>query len=361
MKKQILAFLAVGLVLFSFFSCSEEKKNDKLRYDFDLSSYIEVAEYENIRASFADPDVCTDEEVENALFQVRLSYADFTEKSGPAEMYDRVKLSYQVFYNEKELEAYSEEESFIVIGSDGFGDMEYTLGLSLVGASAGEEKTVEYTFPKEETSLGSWAGLTVTMKGKIEQVWAHQIPEFTDEFVEDQTALEMSTVQELKDALREEILLQKENRKAQAVFQAYMSQVTVKQYPEDEVSYYVERIKQDVLSAAQEVDLSYGQYLEQYLAQDEEAFEAQLLKDAQTQVKNDMACIQLSRLMGTELSEEEYQTGLEELYISEGGEETGFATLSEFEEYYTEKEIRESLLWQKSFRQLVENAVRVDP
>ena len=71
-------------------------------------------------------------------------------------------------------------------------------------------------------------------------------------------------------------------------------------------------------------------------------------------MKNDMACIQATRLMNVTLTEEEYKEGLERYYNQE---QENFESVEAFEEHYTKPFMEDCIRWDKAFEMMVENAV----
>ncbi len=352
MRRIFAMILGVVLVFPMLVSCA------KVRYDYDLAEYIDLGNYQPVSASFADPSLCTDEEVDHALFQVMLTYALFEEKEGTAELYNRIEVVYDLYYEGKAMEDYHEEDYEIVIGGEGAGELDYLLGKEFIGASVGDTKQVEYTFPADDFSIGFWAGMTVTVRGTLNKVYQHTVAECTDEFVKDLDQ-GMETVADFREQLKTDIMYRKEEEKRAAVYQAFIDSVTVKQYPEKEILEYVDAYTKDSKELAKDLDMSYADYVKEYLETDVESFEAQALKEARENVKVDMACVQVSRLMKTVLSEEEYDAGLQVLYDAENTEEE-FSSVKEFEKYYGKDEIRNRLLWKKSFNRMVDEAVRLE-
>lgn len=354
MKKIIFGLLALCMVLGGLSSCASK------RYDYDLSQYIDVGEYDPVRAVFADPALCTEEEIDNALFQVMLTYADFKQKEGgSAERYNKILLVYDIYYEGQALEDYHEEDYEIVIGSDSFGELDYALGEAFIGAAVGDVKSVEYTFPEDDYTLGFWAGVTVTAEGSLKAIYDHSVPTCTDEFVSSLEGYTFEKVEEFRAHLADEIRGQKEVNKASAVYRAFLSQVKVLEYPEKELEEYVEEYQADSKELAQQLEMDYEDYLKEYLETDLASFEAAALKDAKEQVKEEMACIQVSRLMGLVLSEEEYREGLEELFEADTSDEE-FESAEEYEAHYTREEIENRLLWRKTFEEMVKRAVRIE-
>jgi FKBP-type peptidyl-prolyl cis-trans isomerase (trigger factor) len=169
----------------------------------------------------------------------------------------------------------------------------------------------------------------------------------------------LQTVEEFRQQLKSDIHLRKEEKKRQAVFEAFMNSVNVLQYPEAELNEYIETYQKDSKDLAEQLGISYEEYLREYLGTDLATFQALALSDAQERVKEDMACIQVSRLLGVTLTEEEYAAGLQEFYDlnSSSG---NYESLEKFEEYHTRKEIEGRLLWIKALDEMVRTAVRLE-
>ena len=218
MKRIVCLMLAVVLALPMFCSCAKEEG----RYNYDLSEYISLGQYQPISVYFEDPSVATEEEIDDALFQVMLSYADFKEKEADAvaERYNSLEMVYDLYYNGEAMEDYHEEEYSIVIGSDNLGDLDYLLGEAFIGAKVGDTKKIEYTFPEDDYSLGFWAGITVEAEGTLTRIYQHNVPECTDEFVRSLEGYSFETIADFREQLAAEIRQAKEEKKADAVYYA---------------------------------------------------------------------------------------------------------------------------------------------
>ncbi len=354
MKKIFSLLLTVALLGVAMIACSHESQ---ARYDYDLSKYVEFGDYMGVRAAFDPPGVCSEEEIDDVVFQVLLTKAQFTPTDEPAALYDKVKIDVSMFMDGKYLEDLSQTGLDLILGLETNGDLLRALARVLEGAAAGDIRETEYTFPEGDSSLGSWAGQTVSVQGKVLGVYEPKIPECTDEFVMGLGDYGFGTVEEFRNAVKEDILSTKENNKNQAVFDAFMETVKVKKYPEKEIEQYIEKYKNDINTVAQSYEMSYEEYVTGYLGYTLEQIETMAREDAESRVKVDMVCIQVSRLLGTTLSEEEYRAGLEKYYQSEM---TEFASVEEFEAYYTREIIWESVRWDKSLQVILENAVRIE-
>lgn len=353
MKKITALLLLLTLFLALFASCGEESGR---RYDYDLSEYVTLKQYDKIRAKYADPTVCTEEEIDRALHQILLTYAEFGEKENKVvEEYDKVMVEYAVLYDGKVMEEYSQEEYGILVGYDGTGDVDRALAREMMGKTVGDFCRASYTFPADDVSLGSWAGLTVEVTGKILNVYQSYVPECTDELVS-RIGDGFESVQAFRDQLRLDIMEQKGEAKKTAVMQAFLDGVEVIRYPEAELKVYRERYLSEIRSAAQDLNIEYARYLEEYLNLTEDEASEAAQKDAEARVKNDLACIQACRLLKTTLTEQEYKEGLAGYYEVEKEE---FDSVEAFEAHYTKEFMYDCILWDKTFLVMVENAVPV--
>ena len=368
MKKIILFLVCVSFLLFSFVSCDKEKPQttepvsteteDDFRpvYDFDLSEYIKMGDYMGVEAKYEDESSCTEEEIDDAVFQITLSHAQFSEKEGTAELYNKVKFDFSLYLGEEELEDYAQNGYELVIGAKTNGDIEMLLGAQILGARAGDERSISYTYP-ETTESGILAGQTVTAAAKVLNVYQHSIPECNEEFVQALDGYEFETVADFRESVKSDILEQREQDKLDAVWTAFCETVEVIRYPEKELDYYRQDYKNHYQKMAESIDMELSEFAETYLAMDGDTFEESIESYAQELVKNDMIFTQLSRLMEITLTQEEYENGVQRYFENE---EENFASLEEFLSYYTEETVRQNLIWDKALRTMVDNAVRIE-
>jgi len=308
-----------------------------------------------VQAKFDDPEVCEEKEIDEALFQVMLAGASFEEKTGKAERYDKVKISFTMELEGVLQEKYSREEYEIVIGLDAQEDLEYRMGEKLIGAKTGEIRSMLYTYP-ETASYGDMSGKTVSCYGTVKAIYSAKIPECTDEYVQKLEGFDFQTVAEFREALKKDILKEKESRKVQAVWSAFCDTVEIRKYPEAELSSYMTTYKNYYRDLAEDMKMTLAEFLAEYLETDEESFLKEAEDHAKELVKNDMIFAYLAQKLKVTLSDEEYSAGLREYYENE---ESEFASLDEFVEYYTEENIRRNLIWDKALKLVLENAVAI--
>ncbi|MBR2615470.1 MAG: hypothetical protein IKC69_02205 [Clostridia bacterium] len=322
-------------------------------YPYDLNEYLTLPPHEGVVAVFDDSGVCTDEELEEATLQIRLSLAKFEKKDGPAEKTDRVTVSYEVVLEGQLLEDKSAEALEIVLGLDGYDGEKAALARALEGAEVGELCWADYRYP-ESPLYGSLAGKTVVVKGTVKKIEKAVLAEMDEAFVHSLDGFEESSVEDFFDSVRRDVVEEKKRRKVNAVWAAFCEKVTVHRYPEEELEKYREEFADYYLSLAEAMEMEQEEFLEEYAGMTPEEFEEEKELYATEMVKNDMIFTQLIRTLSVTVSQEEYNRGAREYYEAEMSE---FKSFEDFEAYYTREQILENLVRDKALLSVVEKAV----
>lgn len=333
------------------------KEESKEPYDYDLSEYLTMGEISPVKANFDDPEECSEEDVDDAVFQILLNYATFTEKKegAKAELYNRVTIDLEVLQNGKAIPELSQKDYQIVIGQHTGSEEDLVLGGALVGSGVGDQRKKDYTYPDE---LGGDvpAGKKVQFSATVKKIEKHTIPELIDDTVADFTSNAFSTVKEFRESVKNDILEERKLAKAQAVWIAIKEDAKVKKFPEKELKEALALYRQNYESLAARFNLSLEQLVTVYMESDMETFEADAKKYAEEKVTNDMIMTQLVRLQNITLTDEEYLAGAKEYFASEEGD---FGSFEEFVEFYTEENLRRNLLWDKALKTAEDSAVRI--
>ena len=135
---------------------------------------IEGTDVERPVVSVSDADV--DEMIET----LRKQNADWQETDAPAADGDQVTIDFQGFLGDEPFEGGSAEGHTLVIGSNSFipGFEE-----QLIGSKAGEEKTIQVTFP-EDYQAEHLAGKEASFKVTVHKVSTQKLPEIDAAFIE---------------------------------------------------------------------------------------------------------------------------------------------------------------------------------
>ena len=346
----VLSFLFFSADSFFLPKKQELKPVEKVPYDYDLSSYISLGDLDQLTAEFEDPTVCTEKEIDQAIFRILLEKATFTEKSVPAARYYKVKIDFSIEKDGQILPTYTQTDYELIIGYSEENEIEYLLGEKLMGAVIGEERRVSYTYPEE--LLGSvLSGQEVTLCAKVKAVYPYELPTLNNRTVGEVFSGAFQTVDELRESVKQDILKEKVLARAKAVWLALLDQVRVRSYPEEELSDYKTLYRKNYEEMAEKYSLTLSQFVENYLETDMEGFLAEGEEAAREKVKNDMIFIQLVRTLKVTLTEEEYEAGAQKYFLEEENE---FNSFEEFEEYYTKENLEQNILWDKALGLLIE-------
>lgn len=357
MKRILAALLALTLLL-PLASCGKQEEEKRGWYPYDLSQYVELMDWHGVQAEFDDPRVCTEEEIDEAILQVMLTYAEFEVKDGPAELYDAVLCDFYVYFGEELLEDLTQEDHEIVLGQASLEDMDRAVSQNMIGCVPGDVCHGEYTYPDSAYLYGEMAGKTVHIAAEVTAVYGSTIPECDEAFVRELPDSDFETLDDFRAAVKQDVLDEKIEARIYAVWSVYYAAARILKYPEFEIRQYKDDYLAYYREYAEEYDLDLDDFLQEYFNATLEEFEAEAQEYAENAVKNDMIFTQLSRLMGTTLSEEEYREGLDAYYDKEKSQ---YDTLEAFIEHYGEDVIRENLIWDKSLRAMAEQAVRLEP
>ncbi|MBQ3637071.1 MAG: trigger factor [Clostridia bacterium] len=346
----LLSLLALTLVFSA--SCKKEKEKDllTLKYDYDLSRYIELAEYKNLPAEGYRVEV-TDEAIDQQILTSRVYYArliDVTDR--PAELGDTVYIDYTATMNGEVIENGSEEDVELTIGAGSmFEDFEY----ALVGAWPETSLSLDLTFPDPYYNTPEYSGQDVHFEVTVHDVCTQELPDYTDDFVRAYLGYESCAAYE--EAAREQLKKRYSDIYyryiAGQIWESVVDGSKIIEWPEAELDeYYNERIEFDK-AYSELLGMNMDSYLSTFYNVTEEEYYEQARVEAEDRIKEEMVCFAIARLENISLSEEEYR----EMAL-DYAEDQGYDSLEAFEAVYDRDTIRETLLQDKVVRRVVDLA-----
>jgi trigger factor len=185
------------------------QEGEPLRFkaSFEVMPEIKVEGYKELRAEKPEITV-TDDEVDETLTSLREQHATFTPVEGrPLQDGDFAQVSLDGQPKEAEGKPVHMDEILVEIGGKNtmqeFND-------NLRGASAGEEKTFDVTYPKDYSDQ-RLAGHTFTYTVKIHSLKQKSLPELNDEFAKELGA-EFTGMEDVKKRIREGTEADKKHR-----------------------------------------------------------------------------------------------------------------------------------------------------
>ncbi|MBA1148395.1 trigger factor [Ectothiorhodospiraceae bacterium WFHF3C12] len=182
-----------------------------LEYTATFEVMPEVAVKDLDKVSIKRPDVeVSDDDVEEVLQRLQKQHAEYKAVKRKARKEDRVTIDFHGQVDGEDFEGNTGEDVPVTLGSGG---MPEEFEKSLEGIKAGEETTIEYTFPEQfpdEKIAGKTASFQVTAKA----VEGPDLPELDDGFAE-----QLGFKDEGIDGLRQKIRENLERERDQAVRQ----------------------------------------------------------------------------------------------------------------------------------------------
>jgi trigger factor len=170
--------------------------------EFEVFPEFDLTEYRGVETPYAEP-VVTDEDVENRIEELRESKATYAnEDPRPLATGDFAVVSLESIGGTDE-PIRSDEVQVEIGGRDtmpGFTE-------NLTGASPGEDKEFEVTYP-DDYGREQLAGKSVMFRVGVKGVRRKEKPELNDEFAQDLG--DFRTVDELKEAVRKSIYGQRQ-------------------------------------------------------------------------------------------------------------------------------------------------------
>ncbi len=191
----------------------------------------------------------TDADVDEMIDKLRKQRTDWEDVDRGAQDGDTLHIDFKGFVDGEAFEGGSAENVPLVLGS---GSMIDGFEKGLIGAKAGEERTVEVTFP-EDYRAENLAGKPATFEIKVLRVAEPKLPEIDEEFVK-----EFGVEEGTEEALRAEVRSNMESELEQRLksllkdnVMAVLREVNPLDIPDAMVKQKSERMKQQALQEMQ--------------------------------------------------------------------------------------------------------------
>lgn len=287
---------------------------DAIEYKFVLVTKpeVELGKYNGFNIKKEEVTV-TDEEVDEALINMRKRYTENVNKDGKVEDGDIAVIDFEGFDNGVPFEGGKGEDYSLKIGSNTFipGFEE-----QIIGMSKGKEKDINVTFPEDYHSE-NLKGKPVVFKVKVKEVQEVKLPELDKDFFEDLGMEGIEDAESLKKQLKENI----EARKTQEVENKYIDELLEAAAGETKVSIphimihdeldrmlkqYEERLKMQGIT----LEMFY-----QFTNSDEKALKDQLHGEAEKNVKYRLMLEAIAEKENIQISDEEASKEAEDLAI----------------------------------------------
>lgn len=183
-----------------------------LEFSFEVAvrPAARLGEYRGLEVGRADPEV-PDEAVERELDRLREAFASLAPVERAAADGDLVLLDYEGTVDGEPFEGSEARDLMVEVGSDG---LLAEFDEALRGAAAGDERSVEVTFP-EDHRPPELAGEAAAFRVTVKEVREKKLPDLDDDFAGE--ASEFDTLEELRAEIRSRLATAIE-RRSQADF-----------------------------------------------------------------------------------------------------------------------------------------------
>ena len=176
----------------------------RFKAEFEVVPTIELGEYKGVEVPYHDPEI-TEADVDTRLNELREQKAQYVNVDPRAiENGDHAVVALRSVEG-VEGEPIKTDETVLEIGG---GDTLAGFTENLLGASPGDEKEFEVTYP-EDYAGPRLAGKTVRFHAVVKGIRKKELPELNDDFAQDLG--DFRSVDELREALRKAIFAQRQH------------------------------------------------------------------------------------------------------------------------------------------------------
>ena len=264
---------------------------------------VELGKYTGHKVGKSEVSV-SEEEVNNAIDELRKQNAVVSIKDGQAEKGDIVVIDFEGSVDGVPFDGGKAENHELELGShsfiEGFEDQ-------LIGSSAGIEVEVKVKFPENYGPV-EIAGKDAIFKVKVNEVKQKVLPPLDEEFVKDVNLPNVETVDQLKENRREQLLKQKEASAKNEYLNKLYEEIRKDSkfdIPEEVLNEEVENRKKDLENRLQQSGIDFEQYLA-LTRQSKEDVEAQLKAEAEKGLQNYLLLQAIGEKENIILSDEEF-------------------------------------------------------
>lgn len=288
-----------------------------LEFIVPLMPEVEIADYKSIRIPYEPPEI-SDEDVDAVVqdFRQRQALEESAERAAETGDHVYIRLSAKRFdESDDEGEGDStpliqERSTSLLIpaeDADTSNDWPFAgFSRELIGMSAGEEKTLVYTYP-EDSPYETLREVNAEFSIHIEDIKARILPELNDEFAqslgeyEDLAALK----QDIRESLEQRGLSEYNTDYDDQVLEQVIESATIKfppQMKENEISNVVQQLEGRLANQGLDMDI----YLKTR-EMDEQGLRDEAEPVAETRVKRSLVLLEIARQEEIDVSEAELQ------------------------------------------------------
>lgn len=320
-----------------------------VKEDYKVSDYIKLGQYKGVEVTVEKLEA-TEEEVDAAIqSDLEGNSTEGVVTGRPVQSGDIVNIDYEGIKDGVAFEGGTAEGYDLTIGSGifipGFEDQ-------IIGANVGDNLELNVTFP-EDYSSEELAGQPVIFKVKVNEIRETVVPELTEEYVKNNT--DYDSIAAYREGTRAQLQAMKDeemqDNKMIAVIDAVIANSEISGYPQTLLDYYAWEVKNYYTQQA----AMFGMEFEDFIAaigSSVEEFNNSAKSYAEQRAAQELVLKAIAESENITVTDAEYEESVAEIL-----EEYGYASKEDLLAVASEKEIRESLLWEKVFNLIVDAAI----
>lgn len=276
--------------------------------DVYVKPAVELGDYKGVTVT-VEKKAVSQQDVDDALQKERQKQARMVAVERPAELEDTLIIDYKGSIDGEYFEGGTAENHQLKLGSHQFiGDFEE----QLVGATSGQQKIVEVTFP-EDYQAEELAGKDAKFEVVVNEVKTEELPELDDDFIQDIS--EFDTVDDYKADLQKRLEENNEENYQSQVRAAAIEAVTMAalvDIPEVMVEDEVSQMLRDFDYQLQYQGMSLQKYY-QFTNTTEQDMRDQMHDDAMNKVKTSLVIEAIGKAEAIEATEQDVEAELQKM------------------------------------------------
>jgi len=351
-KGIICGMLAAVMLAGSFSSCAKNDDMLTYRYNYDLSEYIDLAEYKNLDAKAYSIDI-TDEKIQNEIFTTLSYYSKLTTVTyRGAKTGDTVYIDYTGTCDGEPLPGETDSELTLGTGvmPDGFEQ-------AIEEHYAGDVISVDITFPSPYEPSPEYSGKDAHFEITLNEVCEQELPLYTDDFV--RGYLGYDSVADYEQAVKDKLYKYYNDTLTQYIISQTWGKIVenteVKKYPKAELNDLYNQIVDTNKLYAEAYKIDFTNFISVNYSMTEDEFYDWAMEQAKNSVKEEMISYAIARAENIILTEDEYRERAEDYAVNQ----YELSSLEAFEALYDKETIRQTLMYDKVRELVADNANRI--
>ncbi|MBR5230498.1 MAG: FKBP-type peptidyl-prolyl cis-trans isomerase [Firmicutes bacterium] len=296
---------------------------------YNLADYVTFPDYDSYTPEEPGEITVTDDEIMATINELLASVAgteDVTE--GKVEKGDSIKISFKgTLADGTSPDGMQSDSTALTLGQ---GRMIAGFEESIYGATIGEPITAELQFPDPYELNADLSGKDVTFVITVLSKSVKVIPELNEDFVKQYS--DLKTVEEYKAYIGEQLEESKMDERLGEIktdiYNRIKEEAVVSQVIEEQVNAEIATVDMSYRQAAESQGVEWEKFLEETFQFDQAEYDAELKSYAETVVKEKMLIYAMAEKEGVKITQEEYDTVLNDLLSS-----VGLSDAEQFQQY----------------------------